>query len=41
MTHSQIGGQESEHLRRLQEALQSKKEITDDLNKKLLNVQSE
>jgi hypothetical protein len=33
---SQLGGQESENMRRLQEALQSKKEINNELNLKIL-----
>ena len=41
LTHSQNAGQDSENTRRLQEALQSKKDVNNDLNQKLLNLQSE
>jgi len=39
--HSQMGGQDSETVRRMQEALQTKKEVITELNEKLLNLQSE
>ena len=32
LTHSQMGAQDSENIRRVQEALQSKKEINKELN---------
>ena len=41
ITQSQMGGQESENMRRLQEALQSKKEVNNELNQKLLSLQQE
>ena len=41
ITHSQLGGQESENVRRLQEALQSKKEVNHELNQKLVNMQTD
>jgi hypothetical protein len=36
-----MGGQESENMRRLQEALHSKKEINNELNQQILNLQCE
>ena len=41
LTQSQLGGQESENIRRLQEALQTKKEINNELNQKLINLETE
>ena len=41
ITQSQLGGQDSETAKRLQEALQSKKEINKELNAKVLNLSSE
>ena len=41
LTHSHVGGQDSDNTRRLQEALQSKKEANKELNAKLLKVQAE
>ena len=41
LTQSQMGGQESENIRRLQEALQTKKEINNELNQKLIKLEKE
>lgn len=41
LTHSQLGAQDSENVRRLQEALHSKKEINAELNQKIMMLEQE